>query len=63
MCYTGSCYFEDAFGECRKPRRELCPMEHGEGFDPDDDSRDFLCDTLYEQRRDDALLEAQCSCS
>ena len=59
MCYTGSCPYEDAFGECRKPRRELCPMEYGEGFDPADDGRDVLCDQLYEQQRDDALMEGR----
>ena len=58
MCYTGSCYYEDSFGECCKPRGELCPIEY-----PDGDGRDSLCDTLYEQGRDDALMEAQCSCS
>lgn len=58
MCYTGSCYYEDSFGECRKPRREPCPMESGEGFDADD-GRDMLCDQLYEQRRDDALMEGR----
>ncbi len=63
MCCTGFCYYEDAFGECRKPRHTPCPMESEEGFDPSDDGRDALCDILYEQRRDDARMEAQCSFS
>ncbi|WP_165078860.1 MULTISPECIES: hypothetical protein [unclassified Desulfovibrio] len=63
MCYTGTCYYEDSFGECRKPRRVLCPLEAEDCEALDDSGRDSLCDTLYEQRRDDALMEAPCSCS
>ena len=62
MCYGSFCGFEDSNGECRKPRRQPCPMESGECFCADD-GRDVLCDQLYEQGRDDALMESQCSCS
>lgn len=58
MCYGSFCGFEDSRGECCKPRNIPCPDEY-----PDGDGRDVLCDQLYEQRRDDALMEAQCSCS
>lgn len=59
MCYGSFCGFEDSRGECCKPRGVLCPDEYPD----DDDMRDALCDQLYEQRRDDARKEAQCSCS
>ena len=43
MCYGYGCRYEDSQGECRKPRREPCPMDEnyepfeGETEDEDDE--------------------------
>ena len=55
MCYTGRCYWENAKGECKKPRRlpkeEECYLwiiEHEEG-----DNEDELQTYSNEDKRED----------
>lgn len=58
MCYGSGCIYEDYRGECRKPRKEACPL------DEDATTMDFWdkVDEAYERKLENeriARLEAR----